>query len=78
MKLVNSTLTWMRAAAYGEVIDVTVSCDRVGTTSMAISYTVQAGEHDCCHAHTVYVNVDQAGKPAPLPDEIRAVLQPNG
>jgi acyl-CoA thioester hydrolase len=77
LKLVNSTLTWVRAAAYGEVVDVAVSCERVGTTSMAISFEVQADGHDCCHVHTVYVNVDQTGKPAPIPDEVRAVVRPN-
>ena len=74
VKLVSSTLTWSGSARWGDVIDVDVSCARVGTSSFGIAFEVRTGDSVLCVVETTYVNVDADDKPAPLSDAERAAL----
>ncbi|PZS26892.1 MAG: acyl-CoA thioesterase [Pseudonocardiales bacterium] len=71
--LVASTLTWRSPARWGEVVDVTARCTSVGTSSFAMHFELAVGERMCCLVETTYVLAED-GRPAPLPDEVRAPL----
>jgi acyl-CoA thioester hydrolase len=71
--LVSSALTWRSPARWGEVVDVTARCIRVGTSSFAMRFDLRVGERECCAVETTYVLAED-GRPRPLPDNIRALL----
>lgn len=74
VRLVTSTLTWIRAATWGDLVDVEVRCERIGATSLSVSFAVRVGDQACCDVTTTYVLVDERGAPVPLPDAVRAAL----
>jgi acyl-CoA thioester hydrolase len=74
VKLVTSTLTWSGSARWGDVIDVDVSCSRVGTSSFGVAFDVRTADRALCSVETTYVNVDEHEKPAPLTYAERAAL----
>lgn len=74
VRLVSSTLTWSGPATWGDVVDVDVSCTKIGRTSATLAFDVRAGGRPCCTVETTYVYADVAGVPQPIPDEARAAL----
>ena len=60
---------------FEDEIDVRLQVEHVGRTSITYAWTIEKeGETYVSGRHTV-VNVDRAGSPAPLSDEVRAVLE---
>lgn len=76
LQLVTSTLTWVRAARWGDLLDVDVRCDRIGRTSLTVSFAIRVRAQPCCDVRTTYVLVDEHGAPAPVPHTLRAALVP--
>jgi acyl-CoA thioester hydrolase len=74
VRLVSSTITWTGPARWGDVIDVDVTCARVGRTSATLAFDLRAGGRRCCTVETTYVYADVAGAPQPIPDGVRAAL----
>jgi acyl-CoA thioester hydrolase len=74
VQLVSSTLTWKAPARWGDVVDVDVSCLRIGTTSLVLGFDVRVGDRLCCRVETTYVHIDGDGRPEPVPDDARAML----
>lgn len=74
VRLVSSTLTWTAPARWGDVVDVQVSCTRVGRTSATLAFAITAGGRPCCAVETTYVYTDADGAAVPIPDEIRERL----
>src|SRR3954454_6066188 len=74
VRLVSSTLTWSGPATWGDVVEVEVSCTKIGRTSAALAFDIRAGGRPCCAVETTYVYADAAGVPQPIPDEVRAAL----
>jgi acyl-CoA thioester hydrolase len=74
VRLVSSTLTWTGPARWGDVVEVDVRCTRIGRTSATLAFDVRAGGRSCCVVETTYVYADEAGIPAPIPDDARAAL----
>jgi acyl-CoA thioester hydrolase len=59
---------------FEDELDVRIRPERVGTSSITWTWEiVRDGERCVSGRHTV-VHVDAAGRPAPLPDEVRAAL----
>jgi acyl-CoA thioester hydrolase len=74
VKLVSSTLNWTSAARWGDVLEVDVTCPRVGRTSFLLAFDIRVGERKCCHVETTYVLTDGSGRATPLPDEAGRAL----
>lgn len=75
-QLVRQTLTWKFPARFDEVLEATVCCTRIGTTSFVLEtqFRVAGREALTATAETVYVLIDAAGK-TPVPQDLRAALQ---
>jgi acyl-CoA thioester hydrolase len=68
-----SALEWSSSARWGDTVTVDAATERVGATSVTVGFTVRAAGRVCCVVRTTYVAVAQ-GRPAPWPDDVRAVL----
>ena len=74
--LARAEIDYRRPAKYGETLEIRMTLDRIGRTSIASSYEVvnQAGELTA-NAKTVVVVYDYAtGQPVPVSESIRARL----
>jgi len=71
--LVASSLTWHAPARWGDVVAVDAACTRLGTSSFVMHFDVRVGAQLVCAVDTTYV-LAAAGRPIPLPDDIRALL----
>lgn len=81
--VVSANLIFHVPARHDDVIDVQVTCDRVGTSSFVLSFSFLRGAELVCVADLVYVNVDPqvaASRPLPPPiaDELRARSNADG
>ncbi len=76
--VVASTLSWSSPARWGDVVDVDGVVERLGRTSFTFALTLRVGERACCEVRTTYVLVDDEGRPAPLPDDLRQAWSPVG
>jgi acyl-CoA thioester hydrolase len=75
VRLVSSTLTWSGPAKWGDLLEVDVSCTRIGRTSATLAFDVRAGGRPCCAVETTYVYADDAGTPQPITEDVRAALR---
>jgi acyl-CoA thioester hydrolase len=71
--LVSSTLNWRSPARWGDMVDVTAQCTRVGTSSFVLRFDLRVGERVCCIVETTYVLAED-GRSRPLPDDVRGLL----
>lgn len=70
-----STLEYLDAARYDELLDVGVRTERVGTTSMTIACAVFRGDECLVHGELVYVFADATARtPKPVPAQLRELL----
>ena len=72
MKTRASTLDWTSPARYGDLVEADAACERVGRTSWVLMIVIRVGERACCTVRTTYVLVDGDGRPAHVPDDLRA------
>lgn len=70
--VVRSELSWSSSARWGDTVEVDASPERVGRTSFAVRFAVRVGARECCTVVTTYVMTDEAGRPAPVPADLRA------
>ena len=75
LNLVSSSLTWSGPARWGDTIEVDATCTRIGSTSVTMRFQVRAAGRDTCVVETVYVHVGDAGRPTPVPEDVRRALQ---
>lgn len=61
-------------AAIDDVLDMDVRCDRVGNSSLVLTYSITRGGDPVFTGTARYVNVDEAGRPTPIPDAIREAV----
>jgi acyl-CoA thioester hydrolase len=65
---------YLQVLVFEDEIEIRLRVERVGSTSVTYAWTIaKDGEPYVEGGHTV-VHVDEAGRPAPLPDEVRAAL----
>ena len=71
---------YKRPATYGDTLDVRLTLGEIGRSSFRYEYEIVDGEgRTVLLAKTVQVMYDYgAGKSVPIPDDIRALLAPNG
>lgn len=65
---------FLKVLRFDDEIEVRLTVERLGRTSITYAWTIsKGGETHVVGGHTV-VHVDREGRPAPLPDEVRAAL----
>ncbi|MGM9488131.1 YbgC/FadM family acyl-CoA thioesterase [Ideonella sp. YS5] len=70
-----STLEYFAAAAYDDVLDIGVRCERIGTSSMLFATGVFRGEELLVSGELVYVYADPVARaPQPVPPDLRSTL----
>lgn len=70
-----STVEYLGAARYDELLDIGVRTDRIGTTSLTMQCAVFRGDECLVHGELVYVFADPGERtPRPVPAPLRALL----
>ena len=76
--LVHTELDWTGSLRWGDLAEVEVSTERLGTTSLTLAFDVRRDAGDAvsvCTARTVYVCIAAGGTgKQPLPEALRAAL----
>ncbi|MCP4741913.1 MAG: acyl-CoA thioesterase [Actinomycetales bacterium] len=57
-----------------DVLDMDVICERVGSSSVVLVYTLTRDDQKVFQGVARYVNVDESGTPIPIPDALRTAL----
>lgn len=65
---------FQRVLGFEDEIETRIQVERVGTTSITYVWEISRAEDVCVRGRHTVVHVDREGKPAPLPDRIRAAL----
>ena len=75
--LARAEIDYRLPAKYGDVLEIRIAVERIGTTSFTYTYdVVDQDERLVAEARTVLVLYDYAaGKPAPIPGELREKLR---
>jgi acyl-CoA thioester hydrolase len=63
-----------RVLVFEDEIEVTIRAEKLGTTSITWAWRIERGGELCVDGTTVVVHVDAEGRPAALPDDVRAKL----
>ena len=76
----NGALAHMDAAFHDtatidDVLDFDVRCDKVGNSSVVLTYTITRAGAPVFTGMARYVNVDDDGTPTPVPEVIRSALE---
>ena len=71
MRVKTTTLTWVAPARWGDTVSVSVAGAEVGRTSFTVPLQVSTAAGPVCEVRTTYVLVDEAGRPTPVPDDLR-------
>ena len=74
IRLVASSIAWSGPARWGDVVDVTATCAKVGNTSFVLDFDVAVSGTTICRVTTTYVHVGADGRPAPVTDAERDAL----
>ena len=75
--LAHMDATFHSSASIDDTLDLDVACDRVGTSSMVLTYSISRDGSPVFTGSARYVNIDEAGAPIPVPQPIRdAVAAP--
>lgn len=70
-----STVEYLEAAQYDQLLEVGVRTERVGTTSMTMACAVFRGDECLVHGELVYVFADASSRePQPVPQPLRELL----
>lgn len=71
-RAVNSS--YLRSLRAGDPYTVDLVVERIGKTSISYSYQVLSEDAVCVEGSYTVVHVDEAGRPTPVPDTVRAAL----
>lgn len=73
--LAHMDATFHSSAALDDILDLDVRCDRVGNSSIVMTYTITHSGEPVFTGVARYVNIDDHGNPIPVPERIRAALE---
>jgi acyl-CoA thioester hydrolase len=77
MVVAEMSIRYLGSARFDELIDVDVTVDRLGETSMLSSYAISRADEKLVEGTFRHVFIDPATKTKrPIPDEIRSALEP--
>ncbi|MGC5614779.1 acyl-CoA thioesterase [Georgenia sp. Z1491] len=67
--------TYHRALVFRDAIEVELRVVRLGRSSIGYEWTVVADDQPAIEGNHVAIYVDESGRPAPLPETLRAGLE---
>ena len=71
-----ANVQYLRPAKFDDELDVDVTVEKLGTTSMTTHYDIRSGLDDIAHGRLRHVFVDlTSGAKHKIPDDVRAVLE---
>ena len=75
MQVVGATISWKASYEVRDTADIRVVCQRIGTTSVVLDFTMTEGEREIATVSLTYVIIrtDGSGKAA-VPDWVRHIL----
>jgi YbgC/YbaW family acyl-CoA thioester hydrolase len=65
---------FQKALTFDDEIEVRLRVERLGRTSITYGWTISKDGEECIVGRHTVVHVDAHGRPAPLPDHVRAAL----
>lgn len=74
IQVVHAELDWTSSLRAREVADLTVTCQRVGTTSLTLRTDITCAGRPVAVVRVVYVGLDPSGSPTPVPEDLRERL----
>ena len=72
--LAHMDATFASTSTVDDVLDMDVICERVGSSSVVLVYTLTREDQEVFRGVARYVNVDESGTPTPIPDALRTAL----
>ncbi len=66
--------TFVCTSTVDDVLDMDVVCERVGSSSLVLVYTLTRANQEVFRGVARYVNVDESGTPTPIPNALRSAL----
>ena len=73
--LAHMDATFASTSTVDDVLDMDVVCERVGSSSLVLVYTLTRDDQEVFRGVARYVNVDDAGRPTRIPDTIREAVR---
>jgi YbgC/YbaW family acyl-CoA thioester hydrolase len=64
-----------KVLTFDDEIEVRLRVERLGRTSITYTWTISKDGEPCIDGRHTVVHVDADGRPAPLPDRVRAALR---
>ena len=72
--LAHMSATFASTSTIDDVLDMDVVCERMGSSSLVLVYTLTRANQEVFRGVARYVNVDELGTPTPIPDALRSAL----
>jgi acyl-CoA thioester hydrolase len=73
--LAHMDATFVSPSTVDDVLDMDVVCERVGSSSLVLVYTLTREDQEVFRGVARYVNVNDAGRPTRIPDAIRGAVR---
>ena len=73
--LAHMDATFASTSAVDDVLDMDVACERVGSSSLVLVFTLTREDQEVFRGVARYVNVNDAGRPTRIPDAIREAVR---
>ncbi|NDA12254.1 MAG: hypothetical protein EBZ15_06415 [Actinobacteria bacterium] len=67
--------TFASTSTVDDVLDMDVVCERVGSSSLVLVFTLTREDQEVFRGVARYVNVNDAGRPTRIPDAIREAVR---
>ena len=72
--LAHMDATFASTSTIDDVLDMDVVCERMGSSSLVLVYTLTRANQEVFRGVARYVNIDESGTPTPIPDALRSAL----
>ena len=72
--VVHLDIDYKASPGYDDLITIETTLEKVGNTSITISYVFKKGETLLAQGKTINVFIDKEKKPVPVPDSIRSLM----
>ena len=73
--LAHMDASFVSTSTVDDVLDMDVACERVGSSSLVLVYTLTREDQEVFRGVARYVNVNDAGRPTRIPDAIREAVR---
>jgi acyl-CoA thioester hydrolase len=70
----HATIEYRRPLRFWDEVDILVSVEDVGTSSVTYVFRIEIGHEVCTEGRVVAVFIDDAGRSRPLPEDYRRLL----